>query len=705
MREDGPPGSPSHPAQPVAHAGQGSWRIGIDTGGTFTDVCGFDAHSGVLRVWKIPSTPLDPSLAIGSGLEQCLSDIGGDTTAVAYLGHGTTVATNTLIQEQYARAGLITTEGFRDLLEIARQQRPSLYDLQCDKPVPVVPRRLRIEVPERLRHDGSVETPLDDGAVHEAALRLREVGVEAVAIAFLYAFVDPSHERRAREIVEEVLPDAFVCCSHEVAPEFREFERFSTAAVNAVLGPIMSGYISRVGQRISDFGVRIPAHLTQSNGGVISFDLAARQPVRTVLSGPSTGVVGAVETGQLAGVRDLITFDMGGTSTDVSLVRNGRPTRAGSRPVGGRLLLVPMLDIETVGAGGGSIAHIDSGGHLKVGPQSAGADPGPACYGRGSELPTVTDANVVLGTLHPRFLLAGRMPIHRNLARAAIAAHGERLGLSVEKTAQGIISVVTANMARAIRVISVRRGHDPRRFAMVAFGGAGPLHASRLARELDIPRIVIPPHPGVQCAVGLLQTDLVADFARTHLVLLDRADMVIDEEFGRLTVQAEAWFDAEGVDIGNRRLQGAIDMRYAGQNYELRVPIPEEGQEDRILALQRAFEAEHSRMYGYVAREEPIQLVTFRIQATGLVPKSAWPIAPRAKDPVGEALQGVRRVYLPEVGGCTDCPVYERNQLGRGHRLAGPAIVEQMDATTLVLPGQSCAVDDYLNLVVEELPE
>ncbi len=687
----------------AAERAHGSWRIGIDTGGTFTDVCAFEPATGRIRVWKTPSTPQDPSRAVGIGLEQSLDRFGGEAGSVGFLGHGTTVATNALIQERVATVGLITSAGFRDLLEIARQQRPSLYDLQCDKPAPAAPRRLRIEVPERLRHDGRVETALDMDAVREAARRLADAGVRAIAIAFLYSYVDPGHERQARAVVEAAVPDAFVCCSHEIAPEFREYERFSTAALNAALGPVMSGYLRRVESRIAALGVRAAPHVTQSNGGVISFDVARRQPVRTALSGPSTGVVGAVEIGRLAGEDNLITFDMGGTSTDVSLVRDGRPTRSGSRSVAGRPLLVPMLDIETVGAGGGSIARIDSGGHLKVGPGSAGADPGPACYGLGADAPTVTDANVALGTLHPTHLLSGRMPIDRELARAAVARHGARLGLSVEETAQGILSVVTANMAKAIRVVSVRRGHDPRRFAMVAFGGAGPLHAARLARELDVPRIVVPPHPGVQCAVGLLQTDLVSDYARTRLARLDdAAGSAIEETFRELAGEAERWFEAEGVAAGDRETVRSVDMRYAGQNYELEVAFPEASADDPLERLRRGFEDEHRRTYGYVAEEEPIQLVTFRLSAVGRVPKSDWPRAPVADGPVEEARAGARPVCLPEAGGYVDCPVFERSRLGRGHRFDGPAVVEQMDATALVLPGQVAVVDAYLNLAIEE---
>ncbi|RMF33557.1 MAG: hydantoinase/oxoprolinase family protein, partial [Alphaproteobacteria bacterium] len=503
--------------------------------------------------------------------------------------------------------------------------------------------------------------------------------------------------------VAEVMPEAFISCSHEIAPEFREFERFSTAAVNATLGPVMSGYVRRLSERIDALGVSAPSHITQSNGGVISFDLAARQPVRTVLSGPSTGVVGAVALGRLAGAPDLITFDMGGTSTDVALVRAGHPDRSGDMAVHGHPLKIPMLDINTVGAGGGSIAHIDHGGLLKVGPQSAGAEPGPVCYGLGATEPTVTDANVALGVLNPDYLLAGRMKIDRGLAVDAIAAVGARLGLSMEEAAQGILSIVTANMAKAIRVISVQRGHDPRGFALMAFGGAGPIHAARLARELECPRIIVPPHPGILCATGLLLTDLVTDYARTRLTLLADGTDAIAAEFAALERQAADWFEAEGVAETARQLSRSIDMRYAGQNYELAVPVPEGVAGDALIAaLKAGFEAEHARMYGYIAEEEPIQLVTFRLQATGVVPKSEITRHPPADTDPEEARFGSRTVWLPERGGRTDVPLYQRAGLGPGHRIDGPAIVEQMDSTTLILPGQSAQVDEYLNIVIEE---
>lgn len=673
-----------------------NWRIGVDSGGTFTDVCLFREGDASARVWKVPSTPDDPSRAIAEGVAAALAEHGGAARAVSYLGHGTTVATNALIQGRGARTGLVTSAGFRDLLEIRRQMRPSLYDLQCDKPEPMVPRRLRYEVPERLRHDGRVETPLDEDAVHAAAVAMRAAGVGAVAIAFLYAFVDPSHERRARAIVEAALPDAFITCSHEVAPEFREYERFSTTAVNARLGPIMAAYVNRLEQRVAALNIPAPPHITQSNGGVISCATAATEPVRTVLSGPSTGVVGAIALGQRAGVPDLITFDMGGTSTDVALVRDGQALRSGQSEVHGHPLRIPMLDIHTVGAGGGSIARIDTGGLLKVGPQSAGAAPGPACYAMGSSDATVTDANVVLGVLHPTHLLAGRMPIDKRLAEAAVDRLAAPLGLGREAAAQGIVSIVVSNMAKAIRVISVQRGHDPRHFALMAFGGAGPIHAARLARELDCPRIVVPPHPGILCATGLLMTDMVTDYARTRLTLLEGAAAVIDQEFAALEQTALAWFEAEGIAADARTLQRSIDMRYAGQNYELSIPA------DDPTALRAAFEAEHTRMYGYIAPEEPIQLVTFRVEATGRVPKSEFrEAAAGTGQPTAE---GWRQVWLPEADGWTEVPLFARATLGAGQSLTGPAIVEQMDSTTLILPGQTARIDRYANIVIEEAP-
>jgi len=684
------------------------WRVGVDSGGTFTDICLFDESDGRVEVWKVSSTPDDPSHGIAQGVEEGMRRVAqnGDVrlaASVAYFGHGTTVATNALIQHRGVATGLVTTEGFRDLLEIGRQKRPDLYDFFVDKPVTLVPRDLRIEVPERVRHTGAVETPLDEAAVRAAARKLRAAGVGAVAIAFLYSFVRPEHEAAAKRILLEELPDAFVCASHEIAPEFREFERLSTAVVNAYLGPVMKGYIERLAPRLSDLGMTATPHMTQSNGGVIGFAAAAALPVRTILSGPATGVVGAQAVGKAAGFSDLITFDMGGTSTDVALLKDGEARLASEATVHGYPLKCPTLDIHTVGAGGGSIAYVDAGGLLKVGPRSAGADPGPVCYSRGATEPTVTDANIVLQTLNPTHLLGGRMAVRQDLARDAIASLARQLGLSVMQTAQGIVSVVTANMARAIRVISVQRGHDPRDYTLVAFGGAGPLHAARLARELDIARILVPRSPGILCAMGLLLTDLRADFASTRLLPLGAAAVSeIAAAFAALDARAAAWFAQEHIGEDRRRTLRTVDMRYAGQNYELPVPLPAGPITARTLdVLAQGFAEAHRRMYGFVAESEPVQLVTFRIEATGLVAKASLAQEAMSGPDASGAVRERRDVWIAEEERSVSCPVYARERLKPGNRFPGPAIVEQMDATTLVLPGMSARVDPYLNLILE----
>jgi N-methylhydantoinase A len=680
-----------------------TWRVGVDSGGTFTDVCLFDDESGRVEVWKVASTPDDASRGIAGGVAEGMGRVDARPDAIGYFGHGTTVATNALIQHRGVRTGLITTQGFRDLLEIGRQKRPDLYDLQVDKPPVLVARDLRLEVPERVRHDGSVETPLDADAFRDAVRRLKAAGAKAVAVCFLYGFVRTEHERVARRILAEEFPEAFACVSHEVAPEFREFERMSTTVVNAYLGPVMRFYIERLRERLARLGMKATPHLTQSNGGVIGFEQAARLPVRTVLSGPSIGVVGAQEVGRLAGYADLITFDMGGTSTDVALLQGGACRMASEAVVQGYPIKAPMLDIHTVGAGGGSIAFVDSGGLLKVGPGSAGADPGPVCYGRGNQEPTVTDANVVLQTLNPTHLLGGRMAVRQDLAREAIGRLAARLGMEPMATAQGIIAVVTANMARAIRVISVQRGHDPRDYTLVAFGGAGPLHAARLARELEIGRILVPRNPGILCAMGLLLTDLRADFASTRLHTLAAAALPdISDMFRELAGRTAGWFEEEGIAPAARRIARTVDMRYAGQNYELPIPLPDGPIGSATLeALADGFAAAHRRMYGFVAEGEPIQLVTFRVEASGVVPKARFAPQPEAGRDASAAVVAQRDVWLPEEGAFVRCPVYARERLAAGNHIAGPAVVEQMDATSLVLPGMMARVDPYLNLIVE----
>ncbi|UMA66741.1 hydantoinase/oxoprolinase family protein (plasmid) [Roseivivax marinus] len=685
----------------------GTWRVGVDSGGTFTDVCMFDEASGDIAVWKVPSTPDDPSRGIAEGVSEGMRERTGaaddPAAAIAYLGHGTTVATNALITHRGARVGLLTTDGFRDLLEIGRQKRPDLYDIFADKPQTLVTRDLRFEVPERMLHTGEIARPLDEDAVRAAVREMRAEGIGAVAICFLYAFVNPAHEQAARRIVEEEMPGAFICASHEIAPEFREFERLSTATVNAYLGPIMHRYISRLSPRLEELGLPVAPHLTQSNGGVVRFEAAAQTPVRAVLSGPSTGVVAAQAIGTRAGFPDVITFDMGGTSSDVALLAGGETTQTNESVVHGYPIKAPMLDIHTVGAGGGSIASIDTGGLLKVGPQSAGADPGPVCYGRGATEPTVTDANIVLQVLNPTHLLDGRMEVRRDLAVEALERMAARLGMETMDVAQGIISVVTANMAKAIRVISVQRGHDPRGYALMAFGGAGPLHAVRLAQELGMGRVVIPRTPGILCAMGLLLTDMRADFSTTRLLPLEAAALDgIADAMRAVEDEAARWFETEAVPAEKRRTARRVDMRYEGQNYELSIPVPDGPvTEATLAALEAGFTAAHERMYGFAVEGERILCVTFRAEALGLVKKAALPDQPAGDaDPSG-AVIGTRDVWYPETRAFSETTLYARDRLRPGMTFEGPAIVEQMDTTTLVPPGVIARVDGLENLVLE----
>jgi N-methylhydantoinase A len=683
-----------------------SLRIGVDSGGTFTDIALYDETTGTVAVWKVSSTPDDPSRAIADGVRQAIDELGFAGARVDYFGHGTTVATNAVIQRRGARTGLITTEGFRDVLEIGRQTRPSQFNLRTPKADVLANRADRLEVGERITYQGEVQKALDEQSVRQVAHTLRAAGVTAVAVSLINSYRNPVHEQAIKAILQREMPDAFVTISTDIAPEYREYERTATAVVNGYVGPIIRGYLERLGPRLEAAGIA-SLHLMQSNGGVLSFEHARQEPVRTILSGPAAGIVGATTVARLAGHPNIITFDMGGTSTDVALIEGGTPRLATETHVHGQPLLVPMLDIETVGAGGGSIAGVDSGGLLEVGPQSAGAFPGPACYEKGNAEPTVTDANVVLQVLNPKVLLGGRMAISQDAARAAVARLAERLGLDVLATAQGIVAMAVANMVRAVRVISVERGYDPREFTLVAFGGAGPVHAARLARELGIGRVLVPRTPGVLCALGLLLSDLRTSFATTRLHTLTTAAVPeIERDFAALDAKVAAWFAHEEAPSDRRQVTYSADMRYVGQGHTLNVACVRGGTPDEVVAALRGkFEQLHEQMYGFIAASEPVQITTLRAAAAVEVDKASLAPQPAATRPVATAIVGRRDVYLevggPAAGGFVSCPLYSRDQLGPGHAFEGPAIVEQMDATTLVLPGQRATVDPYLNLMIE----
>lgn len=679
-----------------------SVRIGVDVGGTFTDICLLDS-AGHVEVTKL-STSSDPSDAIATGVAQLLKVTGHDPRRVAYFGHGTTVATNALLERRGTMTGVITSVGFRDLLELARQRRPHLYDLQAEKPLPLVRRRDRLEVAERVRVDGTIEQPLDEEAVRLALIELRDRGLGAIAVCFLHSYLHPEHEQRVARIARQVAPNLTVSLSHRVVAEFREYERLSTTVANAYVAPTIRRYFERLRTRVRSTGIPVDPYVTQSNGGVASLEAASQVAIRTVLSGPAAGVTAASYISRLAGSRNVISFDMGGTSTDVSLIHDGASSTRAECEIGGIPIRTRMLDITTVGAGGGSIAWIDSGGHMKVGPQSAGAHPGPAAYGGGGKDATVTDANIVLGLLNPGRLLGGHMRIDSAAADRVLADLGAPLQLDRVACAHGIISIVTATMARALRLISVERGHDPRDYTLLALGGAGPLHAARLARELSIPQFIVPTIPGLLCALGLLVAPLRVDFSRTCICPAEASRLPeVEKVFIDLEREAHLWMDAEDLPEESRAVRRVADLRYARQNYELNVPLAERSLDSSGLAqLIGSFHAMHDQAYGFASPGEQVQFVTVRVEAIGHVPTVELPRIPPAVDDVSTAQVARRPVYLGGAWGEVQCPVYERSRLQYGHALPGPAIIEQMDSTTLVLPGQRTHVDGYGNLLVSE---
>lgn len=679
------------------------YMIGIDVGGTFTDLTFVDVQHRTLSAYKLPSTPHDPSQAIITGIREVLLNENVEPGTVDYLAHGTTVATNALIERTGAKTGLITTEGFRDLLEIGDQTRPSLYNIRLAKPEVFVPGERRQEVIERVYADGSVRIPLDEQSVQHAIEALKASAVEAVAICFLFSYVNPEHEERVRAAVQAALPDVYITASHDIVPEFREYPRLSTTVLNAYLGPVMQRYLQHFQTAVGEMGVQQEPYVTQSNGGILSIGECIRAPIRTAVSGPSAGVVGALYTGKAAGFENLITLDLGGTSADISLIDRGEPLLSMERKVEGFPARIPMMDIATIGAGGGSIAWIDPGGALKVGPRSAGAEPGPACYGRGGTLPTVTDANAVLGRINPGTILGGRLKLDLEAARQSIETHiCQPTGLSLIEAASGIIRVVNANMVRAIRRVTVERGYDPKDFALMTFGGAGPLHSVAVAYELGVKRVIVPASPGTLCSLGLLVTDIKSDYVRSK-VLEPHADTLplMTSFFETMMAEAQTVLDREKVPHDQRQLVGRIEARYKRQNYEIAIPVTlEELTVESIGAVVERFHTAHERLYGYARPQAPLEFVNYRLTATGTLPKASLPrIEPRN----GQSLEplAIRSVYFESISDYRDCPVYQRDQLFAGDCLQGPAIIEQLDSTTYIPLGVSWSVDAYHNIIIE----
>jgi len=675
-------------------------RIGIDVGGTFTDFTMIDESVGDVKFHKVPSTPHDPSEAIERGIADLLQMHGVEARQISHVGHGTTVATNLIIERKGSAVGLITTRGFRDILEIGRQTRPHLFDYSVGKPPVLVPRMHRLEVDERMSARGEVLVPLDESAVRQAAEALRDAGIEAVTVCFLHAYANPAHEQRAKAVVREVLPNAYVSISSEVLPEFREYERLSTTVINAAVGPRMARYLDRFLERVRDLGIAQEPFTIHSNGGLMSATSVRQFPVRTCLSGPAAGVVGAAAIGRAIGRPDLVTFDVGGTSTDVSLIAGGRPLFTSNRQVAGYPIKTPMVDIHVIGAGGGSIAWLDDAGSLKVGPHSAGAVPGPVGYGRGGIEPTITDAEITLHRLNPKVLLKGRMAVDAAAAREVIATRvAQPLGLSVEDAAEGIIRIANANMSRAIRAVSTERGYDLSRFALFAYGGAGPLHAVEVAEECGIPTVIVPQEPGTMCARGILLTDISFDFVRSLITQVTLESWpAIAATFSELHADALVWLSGERVEEDRRSYVCAIDARYDGQNFEVQVAL-DDPQTLTLGDFEQRFHEAHTREYGYQVPGRAIQVINCRLQAVGQVIKAPLAAA-RTGSTLADARTDSRKVYHGKAHGWCATEVYDRDLLSAGTTIAGPAVIEEMSSTTVLGPLHRATVDPYGTLII-----
>ncbi len=679
-----------------------SYRLGVDVGGTFTDLALYDTDSNRLDFAKTPSTPINQALGVAAGIRELTERHGVSADRVDFFIHGTTVATNTLLERKGANTALIVTAGFRDVLQIGRQDRPDLYDWRIRRSDPLVPRHLRFEAQERTLHTGEVMIPMGKEALDDVIRRVKQAEVDAVAVCLLHSYANPSHEQAIGEAIRRELPDIPISLSHKILPEFKEYERMSTTTINAYVAPIMERYLRRLEASIADAGLKSELYIMQSNGGTMGAETAIDRPVHTILSGPAAGVIGAVAIAQQAGRQNSISIDMGGTSFDVSLSYKGEVRRTQESELERLPVKVPMVDIHTLGAGGGSIAWIDPGGALRVGPQSAGADPGPACYGKGGTHATVTDANLVLGRLSATSLLGGTMTLDVDLARRAISEGiAGPLGLTVEEAAEGIVQVVNASMVKGIRVVSVSKGYDPREFCLVAFGGAGPLHASELADEMDIPTVLVPVAPGVTSALGLLMADLRHGFAQTVLKPgSELSPTEITNWYEQLEAQAMEQMSREGIDAEEVSLVRAADARYVGQGYELEVLAASGklGQQD-IEEIMERFHDAHVRSYGYASRDNAVEVVNLRVTALASMPRPN--LAHDSQDAGGDpslALIGRREVYFRNEPKNTS--VYDRSALRPGDVIEGPAIVEQLDSTTVVWERQTAVVDDYLNLLV-----
>jgi N-methylhydantoinase A len=683
----------------------GKYRVTVDTGGTFSDFVCLDEDSGAISITKLSATPDDPSRAILKGIETLTAD-GVRPEDIVFFCHGTTVGTNALLERKGVRTGLLVTEGFRGIYEVGEQARPygpAIFDVMYDRPPMLTPRSLTGEVRERVDFRGEVLRPLDEQALRTTLRAMARQEPASIAVCLLFSFLHPQHEQRVGAIIAEELPGRSISLSSDILPQIREYYRLSTTVINAYLRPILERYIGNLDRRLSASGIATPQkYVMQSNGGMQTFEAAARRAVTTVLSGPAGGVTASVAACRAVGIANAITFDMGGTSCDVALIRDGVPAVTGRGKIEGHDIAVPMLDINTVSAGGGTIARVGPLGELEVGPLSAGAVPGPACYGHG-ELATITDCNLALGFLSAGNFLGGRMRLDAGRSRAAIDGHiACPLGISIDEAAEGVVRIINVKMQEAIKAISTMRGHDLRDFVLLAFGGAGPLHASRIARDLGMAGVMVPLYPGVFSAIGLMMSDVKHDYVLSRMAPLeDLTCDAIEAVFRRLSGEALSDLKRDGFAEGRVRLERALDMRYAGQGYEITLPCDDDALHRHGLAgLRRDFDGMHKQMFGHMAPDQPVEVVSYRLCGIGMV--SAPPM--RKYDPSGaklsDALREHRQVRFD--GKTLACPVYQRERLDVGLKLRGPAILDQFDCTTVVYPGQTAHVDAWKNIIIAE---
>lgn len=674
--------------------------VAIDIGGTFTDVTLLDRATGEIWRTKTPSTPEDQSIGFVDGIHKIAGIAARNPTDIAQLFHATTVATNLILEGKGAKAAVLTSAGFSHVFEIGRHDIPEGENpYTWVKPKRPVPPELIFEVGGRISGEGVELEPLDEAAVRAAGAEIARRGIGTAAICLLNAYASPAHERQARAILAEVCPAVIVSLSSDILPVFREYERSMVTLLNAYVAPAVSGYVDNLRGRIADMGVGAPLLLMKSNGGVGSASEISRQPVQTALSGPAAGVLGASFFGQLAGFGNIIGVDIGGTSADISVIRNGMPAMSVESRIADWPITLPMIDVHTIGAGGGSIAEVTNG-TLKVGPASAGAQPGPVCYGRGGTRPTVTDAHVVLGHLPP-YLMNGEMTLDVEGAAEAIRREvAEPLGLDVAAAARGILAITDNKMMGAIRLVSVERGLDPRDFALMPFGGAGPLHGGALARLLGIPTIVIPPAPGVLSAIGLLVSNLRAEFSRTLSRSGSRDPAALAATFDALRAEGERWLEGEGIAEGARTIALSAEMRYLNQGFELSVPWQGSAVDAAaVAATVQAFHDHHAELYTFAQPDVPVEIVTLRVTASGALPRPDFPEIGAGR-PVAECIVGTTRIAFEN--GAVDCPVYDREAMGAGAEVTGPAIFRQLDTTIVLLPAQVATIDRHGCMIIRD---